>query len=324
MTKEIGRAVATGFGKESTKGTPVAPTYWPDLDKKGLHPKIETIKDESARGRIEAVSASDIAKKWSEPDLGGMIHDQSFGLLLLAALGQVSTTADSPEAGVNTHAFTVKNDNDHPALTIVQEDSNIEKCASYAMRNTLSIEAILDGFARFDAAFIAKALVDDTETASRITENRFVPDHMEVKIAADLAGLGAASAIVVKSCKITIEKNTKAHYKLGSKEPEAITNGELRVRGDIELTFEDSTYFDIFEGGTKKAIRLTLENSDVTIGAASHPKIEIDLAQIAMEEWDRSEENGEIVSQTIGFEAEYSVSDGKMVKIDLVNTVASY
>jgi len=324
MTQQIGRLDAAGIGKELPKGTAVTPTYWLDTKSAKLNPKIASIKDESARGRIETPFHSDIAKKWSEPELGGIVYDRSFGLLLLAALGSVSTTADSPEAGVNTHTFSVKQDNDHPALTIVGKDGVGTKAAPYAVLNTLSIEANAEQYAEFSATFIAKALTDATETVSRISENRFVPDHISVKIADDLSSLDSASAITVKNCKLNIEKNPEASYKLGSKEPEAINNGTFRVTGDLELKYEDETYFDLFEARTTKALRLTLENTDVTIGSASNPSITIDLARVVLEEWDRSNDLDGLPTQTIGFEAEFSVDDGEMISAVLVNTATSY
>jgi len=323
MPIQTGSQVQFGFGKEAPKGTASSPTYWPTTLDRGLNPKTARAKDDSARGRIEGIAESKVVEKWSEPNAGGYIFDQSSPLLLLAALGSVVTTADSPEIGVNTHNFTVQNDNDHPSLTVVSKDGNMTKAAPYAMLDSLELDVVKGEFAKYSASFIAKSIVTVSETPANIAENIFVPRHAEVKIAADLAGLGAAPAVSVLSAKVQIGKSAQAHYALGTDEPSVITNGRLIVSGTLELRFEDTTYLDYALNGTKKAVRITLANTDIIIGAANNPTIEIDLAQVAFD-FDRSEGSEEIITQTVDFEAEYSQSDAKMITAKVLNTVASY
>jgi hypothetical protein len=67
----------------------------------------------------------------------GIAKNQTIGWLLLMALG----TAGAPtlaETGVYTHAFSMKNDNNHPAATIARVASTMQQ-SSYNMLDSLSM-----------------------------------------------------------------------------------------------------------------------------------------------------------------------------------------
>ncbi len=70
-------------------------------------------------------------------------------------------------------------------------------------------------------------------------------------------------------------------------------------------------------------MRLDLVNSDVTEGAAStNPALRIDLARVHFTEISRPIKIKDVVYQTIGFKAAYSVVDGFMIKVISTNSVS--
>ena len=104
--KIIGRDFKVGFGKESTRGTAVTPAVWePLLDVPSVENKAEYIQDESNYGVIADSVDAVVAKEWSEGELKGNVHDKSFGYLLLAALGQVSSAVK--ETTAYNHTFSL-------------------------------------------------------------------------------------------------------------------------------------------------------------------------------------------------------------------------
>ena len=71
-------------------------------------------------------------------------------------------------------------------------------------------------------------------------------------------------------------------------------------------------------------MRITLENTDITIGATTNPKLEIDLARVSFSEVTQPFSNDDLIVQTVSFKAHYSISDAKMLEVKLINETTSY
>lgn len=324
MTVEIGRKMMVGIGKETTYGTKASSITWLPVEEYDLGKKIEYVKNESSIGRIENQIDSDVSKKWAEPSLKGIVFDKSIGLALLGALGVVSTSADTPEVGVNTHAFTVKNDNDPISFTLVFKDDISTQMITGAIVNNFELDASIGEYVKSNISFIGKFPASTTDTPSYTDENEFLTNHLTVKFADTQSGLDAASAITVESAKITINKNAEAYHAVGSADLNKAINKNLECNGDFTMLYEDATYDNLWSAGTKKAIRFELTNSDVTIGSSSNPKLTIDFNQCNFEEWNRENGLSDIIKQTLGFVAEYKTGDSKMIGATLINTETSY
>lgn len=65
-TTHIGRMIALGVAKETTSGTPVAPTDWISLRKVEINPAIKNLEDDSGLGIIDRVSDSRPVENTSE------------------------------------------------------------------------------------------------------------------------------------------------------------------------------------------------------------------------------------------------------------------
>jgi hypothetical protein len=78
------------------------------------------------------------------------------------------------------------------------------------------------------------------------------------------------------------------------------------------------------QAGTYKALRFDMRNTDVTIGSAAKPQIQIDLARVLLKEVTRPIKINDVIRQTVSFKAYYSVSDTKMIQVVATNTTASY
>jgi len=324
MSKYIGRKVSIGIGKESVRGTAVVPTFFTPHLELTLDEKITQAIDESTVARIEDAIDAKVTERMSTGSLRGIVQDKSIGLWLLAALGEVATSADSPEAGVNTHTFSVKNDAVHPSLTLaeVNEDENL--AYPLTMIDSLELNVVLAEFIAFTANIRSKKAESASNTVAFTAENKFVPQHVGFKTATDLSGLGAAPVTKVKSFNITITKNIEDDRNFGSVDPDDILNRQFVVEGTIELLFESATFKDFVTGDDGRAMRLDIENTDVTIGAATNPKLTLDLAKVKFSEIARSLTLNEMVRQTLTFKSFYSLSDAKSIEAILINTEASY
>lgn len=323
---EIGRKLAVGIAKETTPGTPVAPAFWIQVDDRELAPRENHAENEAARGSIQAQGQSEIVEKFGEPSFGGPIFDKSFGLLLLTALGTVSTSSNDPESGVHTHTYSVLDTNAHPALSIGMKDAVLDKVASYAVLNSLGIEVNSGEFSKYTASFMSRFPATASQTAAFVEENKFVPKFVSVKLAANVAGLGAAGELDLDGFSLTIEKAVEKHTPFsnaGSNEPKTINNGALRITGELRLRFKASTLYDLFAAGTNKALRITFANTGVTIGSSTNPTFTITLGSVSFREWNPDTANDSFISETIPFTAETPTSDA-FAAATAINTQASY
>ncbi len=128
----------------------------------------------------------------------------------------------------------------------------------------------------------------------------------------------------VRSVKLSINKNIEDDRKLGSINQVDILNRQFSVEGSIELVFDAVTFKTFMMADTAKAVRLQLTNSDVTIGAASNPKITIDMAKVKFSSFEKTYGNDEIVMSTVNFRAFYSTTKSDMITVELMNETASY
>ncbi|KKM92197.1 hypothetical protein LCGC14_1220850 [marine sediment metagenome] len=327
MSKFIGRLVDIGIFKEAVRGTPGDPTFWIPQASLTLDEQIQQAVDESSVGVIEDAIDANVTEKFVEGTLEGMIRAESFGLLLLNALGVDTPSADTPEAGVHTHAFTVGQTAQHPSLTLSVKDPDTSLRFALGMITSLDIEVALNEYAKFTAGLRAQAGAVSALTPVYVEADErkiFLPQHGTFKTASDLSGLTAAPEIEIKGFTLSINKNVEDDQVVGSLAPIDILNKQFTIEGTVELMFESTTFVDDMLADTAKAMRLTLENTDITIGATTNPKLEIDLARVKFSEVTKPFTNNDLVIQTVSFKAFFDLTDATMINVALINETTSY
>ena len=324
MAKIIGRTGAVGIGIESTKGTKVAATYWVPVEGYSLDDKVEYVKNESAMGHIAEFNDGDITKLWCEGDYEGKIFLNSVGAELTALFGQSPTSAQRASSGVYDHTYALKNDNNHKALTVCYEDAIQEVSFPFGMVNTWSLEVGTDDYIKRSVSFVGKKSSSSTHTPAFTNEVEFIPSHVSCKLASTQAGLDAASAINVTAFNLEVNKNAEALYVVGSNEPNEIINKQFNVTGSIELYFESTTYRDYVFGNTHRAIRIDMTDTATNLGSSHNPQLYFDINEAVFEEFERSWDANDPLTQTLNFEGVYSIADGAIMSARLTNTITSY
>ena len=325
MTKFIGKVATFGMGKETTPGTAVTPTHRVPLEKKVPNIKDEYIHDKSDYGVIVESVGSDLVYKKGEPHVEGLVFDKIIGLFCMAALGSVSTSSDDPEAGVNTHTFSILNSAVHPTYTLAFKDPNRDFAFPYSKLKTFDITYNKRAFIKFSADFISQAKESDSNTAAYPTdENRFNSSHVSFKIADTQADLASASAITVENLAFKLEKDILEQDSLGNSEPAAIYNGLIKLSFEVELVFDSTTYQDYYEGGTAKAAELKITNSGVTIGTSTNPSLAIQFNKFNFTAMDEPYTENDLIRQKFTCKGHYKLSDSKALQMILINTESSY
>lgn len=325
--EHIGRLRAIGLGKESTPGTGVAPTFWIPFMQGDMAPVVTKAQDTGAYNVIEELRDSETTKVMTETSLTAIMRDDWIGLLLLGIFGQVSTGTVS--GSVKDHTFTVAENNTHPSFTVVKKTPVAEERSVYSLFDSIEIDAAVGDFVKVTVKLKGKKV--GTTTGSSIsypsTSNDFLAKHASVKIAPTSAGLSGATAVAVTRFKLTIEKNVVDYQAFGDNDVASFFNQQFTVKGDFEILYNAVYYRDAVianSSDSKKAIEFKLTNTDITIGGSYNPTLTFTMYQAALTTWSETNDNNQLVRQTIGYECEYNVAASAAIQAVLRNLTASY
>lgn len=321
MTQEIVRLQSLGIGLESTAGTAVAAAFSIPVESFNLMPVVDKKEDTSGFGVIDEQVDSHIVREQSKLSAEGIARSQSLGYLLKMALGTASGTPTTVETGVYLHAFTRLNTNAHPTATVYRNSATQDERAPFHALETLEIDAQVGEYVKFKVETKGGKIESATYSPSYSTgtaDEQFKTVKCVVKIAADIASLGAASAIELTGIKFTIKKNVKGVFVLGAKTLVANHNQQFGVAGDFTAMYALNTVRDLFTANTKQAIQITI-TGDTLIGATKYNELIVQLAQCELETWDRSSDNNALMTQEVGFIGEYNFTNTQTMNISLQN-----
>lgn len=323
MSKFIGALANIGLAKEAVRGTAEsAATFYIPNTSFSVDDKIEQVIDENTLGVIEDAQGANVTHKMAEGEVEGKIGDKSIGLVLYALLG--AKAVSGPTDSAYTHTFTVAQSAQHQSLTVFQDDPNQDYKYANAMIKTFDLMCELGKFVTYKIGFQSKVGSTGSLTPSYSAENTFLPQHGSFKVASTQAGLDAASAFVIRSFRLTVNKNLQEDNAIGNLNPVDILNTTLAIEGELEFVFNDETFKTQLLADTVQAMRIKLTNTDVTIGASTNPSLQIDLNAVKYSEFTRNFANKDITTATVKFKAFYKLADAKMVTATLVNTQTSY
>ena len=329
MSKFIGRQQAIAVSVEATRGTLVAPESWINKTNYSVEPKVQKGRFEGNYGNIYPGDDAIVTQKWAEGDIEFEIQDQMIGYFLYALFGGLSSAAFQ---SVLKHTLTIAGTSvQHKSLSLFMNDpigSDNSKTIAYARAMINSMELTIEPgeLVKAVANFQAMPHTDYTrQTASFTAENKFSHKDLTFKVAANEAGLDAASKINLQSFTLNINKNVIRENALGTVQPVDILNRLITIQGTIMLTYEDRVYRDYMLDGTKKAIRITLQKADTTIGT-TNPTIQIDLPVVEFDSWEPNNPNDDISTQEIQFTALYDPTNDELIGTNtfVVNEKASY
>ena len=326
MTKFIGRRASIGIGKETIRGTGVPADFWLNVLSFSHLDKVKKARANGTLGGIWGGEAALVAQKWAEGDIEVELGDKSFGLILLAVFGSISS--DVEETTAYRHTYTLQNDNAHDSLSIYLDDPDRDLLFELSMIQSITITIVPDELVKYTVGFMSKSSADADSNPSYSAENKFLGRYLEFKVAADTGSLTAASQTKLKSLTITIEKNLEMYNSLGSVQPDDIANKLFTITGELELLYENDTMRDLMLDGSYQAARIDLVNSDVLIGSdpTTHPTFRLDLSKCDFESWDADYALDDLVNQTITFTALYDVggNDNVINSCYLINEHISY
>lgn len=325
MAKQIGRQASIGIGKETTRGTAVAASYWvPWMSTSSIDDKVATVTNETSLARLESSDGYAVTRKFAEVGWSTKMKDTHFGLLLLSLFGTVGSVAKSaPNAAVYDHTFSVAQSVQHQALTIAYKDQNVDVRFANAVVNSLKINIERGSYVMYDVTTYSKASASASNTVSHTAENDFLPQHLVFKTASAQSGLDAASAVNIRNASIEFSQNLMFEDVLGSQAPSDVLNQSFSVRGSVTLVHNATTYSALQNAGTYQALRFDLIHT-ATIGTSSNPELKIDLHRCSLTNYTKTMGLNDIVEESFDFEGHYSLTDSKMATVILTNLATAY
>jgi hypothetical protein len=330
--KGIGRLVSWGFAKETTRGTAVsAASYWSAFDDLDFDEKADNVTHDAAVGVVEDSVAQYRVKNYADGSFKAHLTDQSAGPLFYSIFGGYAHAAHSGETTVYDHTFTVGESAQHQSLTFFIHDplGGTDYSHANGVVHKMDLDAQLKKFVQLSLSCRAQKGVTQTAfTPSIVAENVFIPQYMTFKYATTVAGLGSATAIQLKSLKLSIDESIEDQEVLGSVAPADYLNKEFKVSGTLECIYQNLTDFKsvfLATPNVPQAMSIALVNTDVNIGVVpSHPTLAITLDQVYFTELGIKKSPKDLTYQVLKFKATYSLTNSEMIKAVLTNTVASY
>lgn len=291
----------------------------------GTYVEGETITEttSNATGVLERADVGGSSKVlYIKPSAGTFTGGQTLtgGTSSASATGG---TIESPSA-VRSHLFRRATTNNPTTYTIHGYDPVSSDYSAYCALDTLKFEVKSGEFARWDAKFMGKKLVSEgAPTPSYTTPNYMMAKYATFKTASAFTGLDAASAVSIDSFTLNFKKNIEMFQAFGTTDITNFLNGVFSVDGEITLLFNATTFRDYMIANTKQAMRLTIANTDVTIGSSANPTLTLDLASVAFTDFTRPTGNKDLIKQTLKFTAEYDLTTTHTVQALLQNTSTS-
>lgn len=326
MSDVIGALVNFGYGKETVRGTAVAPTRWLGKYEFSFVPKSDKVLNESSYNHLSKNSGMATIRRYGEGEVTAKIFDEAIGDFMRMVTGKAAVSgAVADQAGAYDHVFTVLNTNNHTSYTLGVEEGDITDMRyPGAMINTLSLEFAVDDYAKMTAGFLSEVGASAANTPAFTQEREFVPKHASLKVVAKGGDLDAASVVAdVRSANIEINKNLIRKETLGNVSISP-RNGRMEITGEIEMYYNATTFKAYWEDNTELALRLKIENDDVEIGVDTHPSIQVDLPFMMIENWEPDYGNDDLIMQTLSIHGLYDASTGDFIEVTVRNEESAY
>lgn len=324
-----GEDINLGIARETTRGTAEDPsTFIPGRTPTGVRLVVEKTPIRETRGGGMSSQGSVMVQKRSEGDLEFNVRNQTIGFLFLSLLGKVTTSA---AGSAYSHLFEIlTGDPQNPTLTLAlsqlgQQDYQYKKC----IVTSLEIRTPVDDLVNATASFVGVA--EDTHADYTVafpsTDYYFRHYDVSIKIAANVAGLGAASALSIKEFSLSIVNNGRVNQNIGELTPGDVLAIMHEVTGSLKVDYTGETYHDIYAAEAYRAMQITMARTDVDIdagGGTQNPTVTIVLPKVSFTNNEPDRPIDDLASEDIEFMAHLDETLGYGIQVTCINNLANY
>lgn len=247
------------IGKETTQGTGVAPTVTMPVDEFSIDSQFEQLKDAAWRGHMGAVSGIQQGVGKTEFDGKGPVFLDTFPILLLNILGDLTTTSATP----NSHAFSLLNSGTaQPAThTFTHFQGTPATVAARRVPGACLSELTVKFNAEselFTCEFKGTGWPTTLAAAAPTSSPSTIPALASWRGAVSVGGSPVAN---VNTFEITIKRNLKPYYTInGTQNPYSIWRSTLEVTGKANFVADDEAPHLAYLDHTKPALQVSITN----------------------------------------------------------------
>lgn len=321
MTKFAGRRGSLALAIEDTRGVPptsASDYFWVPFATMSFKDTVEEAREEQGLGKIADGDSKFVVMKMGEGEVEAQLYDKALGVILSGVLGAIPTSSGG---NPYTHTYTLQNTNQHQSVSLYWSDPDRSDMYKLGMVDSFQISVEPSGIVNYTIGFKSKTADEWTSITPVFTSlgSKFLHQHLSVKLAANIAGLAAATPISLKNLELTVNKNTMFDSVMGTVEPEDVLNQQISVEGTLELNLESDTYRDYMLDGTYRSMEIVLNGGTSSI-------LTIQMPRVDFSEWEPDYTLNEIAKQSINFKANYDATNALDIisTCTLVNAQASY
>lgn len=325
---QLGENIKLGVGKESTRGTAVAPAMWiAGRVPTSIKTVLEKALIKESKGSRAMSQDSVITSQRVEGELEFNVRNASIGYLLLSLLGSVNSV-ESADSGIYDHTFTVDVDEPQaPTLTTaISRGGGQDYQIPRTVISSIQLSMVQGDVVYATAGFLGEVEneVSDYSPAFATDDHLFTRQNVSVKFANDVAGLSGASAKCLTEINLNISNSARPKVCLGSLTPQDIIALLIDVNGSFKMDYVDKAFYDLYKAGTPQAMEITITNDAVDIGASSNPEIKITLPKVSFEGYDEDRPIDDITNEGIDFVAHYDNDEAEQIEVVVKNEETSY
>lgn len=245
-----------GIAKESTKGTPVAPTDYLLVNKDTVKPVdvIDPLYDQGLRGSMVENYNYIPGRTRSTFDLGGAVFADGIGYALTGIMGDCATTGASAPY---THTISLKNSlaasADVQPLSYTLTDFYVAGVRTYAAQqfHDVTLKFNADGMLEYDAKSTGN--LSATTSAPTPTFSTVLP----TPVWQGTVSIGGSTVSNTLNGSIALKRPVTPIYGIAqTQNPFSVFVGALDVTGDIEFIMEADTELTRYLTNTQPAIVL--------------------------------------------------------------------
>lgn len=318
MSKFVSRRGTLGLAIEATRGTPINSTVWVPWASLSFHDIISSSAENQGMGIIDDQDSFYVTMQMGEGDVEAEVYDQALGYIFASLLGALPSTSGS---NPYTHAFSVSQTNQTKTLALYWKDPDRSYMFPMAVVESFKISVAPSGKVQYTIHFKSKRARDWTSQTPSYTTlgGKFLHQHLQFRIAANIAGLAAATAISLKNLEMTFNRSTIFDEVMGTAEPEDVLSQTLGIEGSLNLNLEDDTYRNYMLNGTYRAM-------EIKFLASASSSLTMQFPRASFMEWEPDYTLNEIAKQKINFKCNYDSANAleMITTCSLVNTKSSY
>lgn len=327
MSLVRGESYAVGVGVEGTPGTFVAAQdYIRTREPHTIQTIVEKTDIRETRGAGVASQGQVVTMKKVEGEMALNLRFRTIGYFLKSLLGTLNSATEAGETIVYRHTGALNADVVQPtlSLSLARGDFDHKQVAGAIVSKlglTFPVDDMINGVVTVQGR--GEVTVSDFTVAFANTDHLAPHQMVTLKIADNVAGLGAATGICVTNLAIELDRESRAKMCVSSDAPVGFIAKLLSISGSFTMDKNDDTYRDLAIANTSKALQISVVNTAQPIGVASEPELTFILPNVT---FGTSETRplDDVVTEEVTFTAHYDTAEAKAISVSLVNEKANY